>query len=384
MTRLLASALLSLLLLPGASDAQCVAYSLQGPSSLRLNDASGPVEADYVAALDIDGDGDDDLLLTHLLSGSANAIAWNLGDGSFRVQQTNDSRMNGPVQAIDVDGDGLKEIISDERTSIYVLKPHADGSFSELARIAAASGATAARLQRNGPIEIVTTVDSKVQIFNLASLSEPRTEASLPSSIRYELAAADMNEDGIDDIIVVANGLLSGMLHDYIDPSRESSITVFLSDGSHLEQGVRWLDRPQNAMRSVAIGDFNGDSHVDVATVSSDVVAVLEGDGRGNVMESQFVAFNRNVSSPAFISAANLNGDRFDDLVGAGGFTLSILLGSADGLTVSGTYDSLPSTGVALVRPHRRSVASIVLAQWGSDTQVYEPRCQNRLRAIRR
>jgi hypothetical protein len=94
----------------------CQAQTTFGPQQVISTNADG---AYSVYAIDLDGDGDNDVL-----SASANddKIAWyiNDGNGNFSTEQIISTNANGAtsVYAIDIDGDGDNDVLSASSTVI--------------------------------------------------------------------------------------------------------------------------------------------------------------------------------------------------------------------------------------------------------------------------
>jgi hypothetical protein len=104
--------------------------------------------------------------------------------------------------------------------------------------------------------------------------------------------------------------------------------------------------------RSVIVGDFRGDGHLDlaVANIGSDTVSVLLGNGDGTFQDAVDYPVG---SQPHFVVAGDFDGDGITDLVvsvSAGGF-LAFLKGNGDG-----TFQPPVYTGVPEVWPHRMVV----------------------------
>ncbi|MFV2074025.1 MAG: FG-GAP repeat domain-containing protein [Thermoanaerobaculales bacterium] len=132
---------------------------------------------------------------------------------------------------------------------------------------------------------------------------------NLPDSGRWQMnfAIADMNEDGHLDLVF---------------PPQRKSIpplpAIFLGDGAggfSLWQDVGWARGVPFDYGGVAVADFNGDGHQDLAiAIHFKAQYVLYGDGQGKFAEfKRLPSPDPRVSSRA-VTAADFNGDGRQDL----------------------------------------------------------------------
>jgi len=136
-------------------------------------------------------------------------------------------------------------------------------------------------------------------------------------------AVADLNGDGKLDM-VVANAGCCGF-------GPGNTIAILLGNGDGTFQPAV-LYGTGNKPMWVALGDFNGDGKLDVATANQldGTVSILLGNGDGTFQPA--VAYAAGVS-PETVIAADFNGDGKLDLAvdSMGGDSLSVLLGNGDG-----------------------------------------------------
>jgi len=115
------------------------------------------------------------------------------------------------------------------------------------------------------------------------------------------LAIGDFNEDGINDLAVLESG-----------GTGDGALAIFLGDG---KGGFKLSSSSQTggASISVAVADFNGDGHLDVAVSNNRGTAMtFFGDGHGKLGGRKGYKVT---GGPFGIAAADLNGDHHPDLV---------------------------------------------------------------------
>jgi hypothetical protein len=153
----------------------------------------------------------------------------------------------------------------------------------------------------------------------------------------WSIAVGDFNRDGHLDMVIANNGInaAGGWL--------PGTISVLLGDGdgtfqTHVEYATG------TGPSSIAVGDFNGDSKLDVAVAAhpANVVSVLLGKGNGT-FEPHVDYATGNAGGNAAVAVADFNQDGKADLVVAGSFSggiVGILQGNGDGTFQSAaSYD---------------------------------------------
>lgn len=118
-----------------------------------------------------------------------------------------------------------------------------------------------------------------------------------------DLAIGDFNEDGRNDIVVANH--------------ETAYVTILLGDGrSGFAQPSRTVVPSRPHPHGVAVGDFNGDRHLDIAVESwqDDTVMVFEGNGK-SVFTTDPTRIRVGHTPYWKLRAGDLDGDRSTDLV---------------------------------------------------------------------
>jgi VCBS repeat protein len=281
MKKTLLAALTLFVLIVLAPRAQGQMFSPGSP--LTVGEGSGEI-----VLVDLNRDGHLDLLTKHLLS---RTVEVRFGDGKgFNVagHRVVFDYQPGAIAVGDVNADRVPDLIvarkDDRREYVHVFLGDGSGGFTEVAA---------------SP----TNVSAAIQTYKPA------------------LFIVDINEDGRPDI-VTANG-------------RRNTIEILYGDNSgRLSLGPTVTMEAGHDNYSLAIGDVDGDRHLDIAAAMSidearGRVTVMHGDGRGAFTEmrpSLSVAAN-----PAVRALADLSGDGHLDVVLTHGRSRTIDILSNDG-----------------------------------------------------
>ncbi len=148
--------------------------------------------------------------------------------------------------------------------------------------------------------------------------------SDLVSSVRpIVVNAADINNDGYQDIIGVGTQLTGGT------PPSVSKITVFLRNGNGVFEPEMLFDTvfTPNNPKSTIIADFNNDGKMDFLAVEGQGVVHL-GNGDGAFGSATNIPV---LDKPAAVATADFNNDGNMDVVTVGNTSIEILLGDGAG-----------------------------------------------------
>jgi hypothetical protein len=196
------------------------------------------------------------------------------------------------------------------------------------------------------------------------------------------LAIGDFNEDGINDLAVVESG-----------GTGDGALAIFLGDGKGGFK-LSGSSRTGGASICLAVADFNGDGHLDVAVSNNrGTVMTFFGDGHGKLGGRKGYKVT---GGPFGIAAGDLNGDHHPDLVatqvrngsvavlmndGTGKFLKPLIYNAVGGEVVDVKIADLRHDGKEDLVVANLSAGMVVLLNNGDGTfgkaTVYPPACQN-------
>jgi hypothetical protein len=314
---------------------------------------TGPSRA---ATSDVNGDGKADLVIANATNATVSVLLGN-GDGTFQGKTDYPCAVNqlAAPQAVvvaDLNGDGQADIIAANTgsNSLGILLGNGDGTFQAVKEIQVTSAPVtlvAADFNGDGKTDLAVPNNQGDTIpgaSNAISILLGKGDGTFGVATDYKspgptqaLQVADFNGDGKLDLAAFS-----------FSSTAAGTVTVLLGkgDGSFQVHG----NYGGVASFASAVGDFNGDSHMDVAMLSRDdfLVNVLLGDGSGglsSIVDSPIV--NRNALMTPDLFAGEFTGDGKLDLVstylGLGGVTLSV--GNGDGTFQAPQGTSMPGFG---------------------------------------
>jgi hypothetical protein len=292
----------------------------------------------YVATGDFNGDGKLDVAITNYQRDTL-SILLGKGDGTFQTPMTVDGgAVPSGVIVGDFNGDGNADlaVANDSSTTapggVRLLFGNGKGAFQTTTDFATGAGPIAvawADVNGDGKLDLITANSAAGTVSVLLGNGDGTFQAPVnylagvgPDSIQV----GDFNGDGHLDIAVTDGGSSSAQGH---------TVAVLLGNGNGTFQAPSFFNVGMGPA-GLAVGDFNGDGKLDIATanMASNTVSILLGNGDGTFQTAKSALAGVN---PSAIAVGDFNGDGNLDLAvtdenlqgGAG--QVSVLWGRGDG-----------------------------------------------------
>ena len=317
-----------------------------------------------VAVGDFNHDGKLDVATTAYTYGQV-AVLLGRGDGTFQSAVYYDLMDSEPywIAAADFNGDGnlVLAVASQLGNNISILLGNGDGTFQPPVQYPTTyfylTYVAVGDFNNDGKLDLIIEDAPSVSVMlgNGDGTFQPPRD-NIMFSPEGNLGLGDFNHDGNLDVAVP-------------EPPGSSGLGILLGNGDGT-----FREGPQYAVGSggwVAVGDFNGDHKLDLATfaLGPDPIQILLGNGDGTF---QFGA-SYTAAFPASITTADVNGDGKLDLLflntifSNGTSQLTVMLGNGDGTfqpSVSyGSFDNY-SPDLAVGDFNRDHQSDVVIADY--------------------
>ncbi len=291
------------------NDNRIAWYENDGSENFTMHKiTTSAVIANSVFAIDVDGDSDIDVLSA---SGNDNTIAWYENDGAENfINHTITTSANGAnsVFAIDVDSDGDIDALSASGNDNTIAWYENDGAenFIDHTITASANNANsviAIDIDRDGDIDLlsgsVDFVDHKTAWYENDG-NENFTTHTISTDSANSVYAIDINGDG--DIDVMSVSYDASMIRWYENDGNENFATHTITTTA-------------NGTLSVYAIDVDGDEDIDVLIAYYNGIAWYENDGQENFTEHILTTSGSNGAS---VFAMDVDGDGDIDALSAG------------------------------------------------------------------
>ncbi|MGH9521369.1 MAG: FG-GAP repeat domain-containing protein [Terriglobales bacterium] len=339
---------------------------------------SGPVATTdvlAVAAADLNGDHMSDAVFAWGLPGTGEtpqiSVALGNGDGTFGAQQDYPvpggqgvipGAFGGTANALlltDLNGDGKPDIVFiaspdgsvSASTGLYVLLNQGNGTFAAAQLVDSKpymNYLAAADLNGDGHMDLVvsTTGDFGSSTHGAAYWYAGTGNGSFQAAVALTpgsnypsvVAIADMNGDGLPDLIFAGNS----------SAGAGESVTVVLGNGNGtFQSGVTSTAAGNDAATGIAVVDLNSDGKPDVVLGSSSSPYFMAGDGTGNLSSSQYGYMGLG-NNGAHLKVADLTGLQLGDLLLSSGSAIEAFVASSPPTPSPGfAISAAPAAGTA-------------------------------------
>jgi len=277
----------------------------------------------YLATADLNGDGLKDLVSVSADDGALSVFLNDkLSPGTFNTPLVLASPGASQVAIADVNGDGLPDLVSaDFNVSLFLQT--SPGTFAAPISLypGGANWVAVGDLNDDAAPDIALTDNVGVKVLMHTGAASATTYAAPVSVFTQTLnqnvaganiiAIADVNGDGLNDLIITDPGPTGGMT---------PTVNVLLQDAAAhgtFAAPVSYPTAPQDLAQSIVVTDLQGDGHLDIVIGGQQTVTVLLHDpaNPGKFLQASIY------SAPGAneIAVADINGDGKPDIVVSNG-----------------------------------------------------------------
>src|ERR1022692_1204850 len=257
----------------------------------------------------------------------------------------------------DFNGDGIADIVVGQAGSIGVFLGNGDGTFKPAdaandgmtfqAPLSGTIAIAAAAFQSGKPDGIIVVSNTyNAIIFSNGTGGEMAPSPFSLTTSTTSVATGALTGSGNKDFVV------AGLIPNTQDPV----IAIYLNAGNGAFGTPTLIPTAATSPEFLAVGDFVGNGHLDLAVTDGSAVDVFLGDGSGNFSQGVGAAVG---SGPVSIAVADFNGDGKQDLavLNQADGTVSVLLSIGN----IGQFTAAPTVKVG------NNPSSIVVGDFNKD-----------------
>jgi hypothetical protein len=279
--------------------------------------------------------------LTIMVGSATGALTRGASYGALASQS-----LQAPLVATDFDGDGNLDLLAGP----FILLGRGDATFIAARHFAAGSQlqglsgnkVVTADFNRDGKRDVAVPNNGccpvssvSVGLGNGDGTFQAPAGYSIPNSVSNatDLAAGDVNGDGIPDLIILGS-------------DSNASVLLGNGDGTFKTAVNTPVGNYANTARSMALGEFDGDSRADLVVASTSGITLFAGNADGTFTAGQ--SYPLTGAYPVAVADVNQNG-KSDVIVGTSS-GVTVFLGNGNGtVTQKGVLPSPISTNAIAV-----------------------------------